>query len=213
MTQNLLSRFFPDLSHALVQVFGAPGSGKTSLLLSLAREVAIQGTHIYFLDCPGKISFTRLTDILNTNKNLEKVTIFRPNDLKDLTYTIDDLDIFSLPPDSQILIDDPFSLYQPKSQKKQFGFKISKDLSRIFALISRIGKSLNRPIFVTNQVRGKEDEKIPYLARVTKRYVDYDVHLTRERGSNLIRGSIIRKKGDVTSNFRLAIVKEGVKLL
>ncbi|MFX1511720.1 MAG: AAA family ATPase [Promethearchaeota archaeon] len=213
MTQNILSRIFPNLSHGLVQVFGSAGSGKTSFLLSLAKEAAIQGSRVIFFDCPNKVSSTKFGEVLITKQHLEKVTVFCPKDLKDLIYTLDDLDVFLVPSASLILIDDPFSLYYPKVQEKGFGFKVSKDLSQIFALACQLSKNVERPIFIANQVRGRKEGKVPYLTQVTKRYIDYDLHLTRERGTNLIWGSIFKEGTKCITNLRFILVKEGIRLV
>jgi recombination protein RecA len=62
----------------ITEIFGAEGSGKTSLALSIARSAIKQGLKVLYVDAENMINYETVADLLGEDLNKENLVILQP---------------------------------------------------------------------------------------------------------------------------------------
>ncbi|MHA2223855.1 MAG: hypothetical protein ACXAC8_01480 [Candidatus Hodarchaeales archaeon] len=160
--------------YSSVQIYGPPGTYKTTFLVNVIRKKLEEGcNNIYLIDNSGHFPIARLKPIRHL---LSKMIVFHPKTLMEEANLLDDLDLHLLSENSILLIDDVFRHVNLEN----------RDLlhlnSYILALIKSISKTLEFPILITNQGRSYEKKIRPFLQYLTIQYLDW--HFLFEKSRN-----------------------------
>lgn len=150
--------------HIAVQLYGLPGTYKTTFLVQTIRKKLEEGcNHIYLVDTSGNFPIVRLKSIKHLLQNL---LVFQPKTLEEEALLLDDLNLQLLSQDSILLIDDVF---RHTNLLNQNNLHLN---SYILALIKTISRTLNFPVILTNQARSFNDSIRPFLQSLTLQYLD-----------------------------------------
>ncbi|MFW9779658.1 MAG: hypothetical protein ACFFE8_12450 [Candidatus Heimdallarchaeota archaeon] len=169
-----------------IQIWGQPGTYKTTLLLQVIRQMIKKGARVYLLDISGNFPIVRL----QLQKHLlEKVVVFHPKTIEEEALALDDLAITRIPPNSVLLIDDIFRKAHRKSPEQGY-FP-----SLILTLIKNLAKTLKFPVLITNQARGsiETDSVYPLFHKLVLNYLDWHVLFEKEKGSSILQVTIFEK--------------------
>ncbi|MFW9857035.1 MAG: hypothetical protein ACFFFG_18440 [Candidatus Thorarchaeota archaeon] len=169
-----------------IQIWGRPGTYKTTLLLQVIRQMIKKGARVYLLDISGNFPILRLQ---LQKRLLEKVVVFHPKTIEEEALALDDLAFTRIPSNSILLIDDIFRRARRKSPEQGY-FP-----SLILTLIKNLAKILKFPVLITNQARGsiKTDSVYPLFHELVLNYLDWHVLFEKEKGTNILRVSIFEK--------------------
>lgn len=161
-----------------VQLYGLPGTYKTTFLVQLIRKQLEDGVYsIFLIDNNGNFPIIRLKSIRHLLHNL---VVFQPKSLEEEAFLLDDLNIQLLSQDSVLLIDDVFRHTDLKDQDK---FHLN---SYILALIKTISKTVDFPIILTNQARSFDNNIRPFLQSLTLQYLDWHFLFEKTHDSHKI---------------------------
>ncbi|UCE13191.1 MAG: hypothetical protein JSV04_13505 [Candidatus Heimdallarchaeota archaeon] len=174
----------------VVQLYGLPGTYKTTFLVQLIRKKLEEGVYnIFLIDTSSNFPIVRLKSIKHLLQNL---VVFQPKTLEEEALLLDDLNIQLLSPDSVLLIDDVFRHTDLKDQGK---FHLN---SYILALIKIISKTVNFPIIITNQARSFDNSIRPFLQSLTLQYIDWHFLFEKIRDPHKILVSFFDRDGYVS---------------
>ena len=67
-------------------------------------------------------------------------------------------------------------------------------------------------MFITNQVRAREGSEVPFSNKIIKRYIEYNMHFIRDKGTNLVWVSVLKDENHLAS-YRMALVKVGITII
>lgn len=70
-------------SGRITEIYGAEGSGKTSLALSIARQAIKDGHNVLYVDAEYMLEYETVTDLLGEDLNREKFVILHPETAED----------------------------------------------------------------------------------------------------------------------------------
>ncbi|MDL2246329.1 DNA repair and recombination protein RadB [Methanobrevibacter sp. OttesenSCG-928-K11] len=145
---------------SITQFFGAPGSGKTNVAISLAVNVAKNGRKVLYIDTEGGLSIDRIKQIAGESfqKVANNIIVFEPTtfsrqieDLKAIESWLvrnhEDLDL--------IILDSAVALYRVDDGKSS---RLNKDLGKQMGLLASFARKYNIAILLTNQIYSSFDE-------------------------------------------------------
>lgn len=163
-------------SNQAIQLFGLPGTYKTTFMVQIIKEILLNGNHqIYLIDTSGNFPIVRLKSV---KELLHNIIVFQPKSLEEVALLIDDLSFqLTSSPETSLFIDDIFSHTFTQNRETHHLN------SYILAQIRRIATCINFPIFITNQARKFDDEIRPYLQRLTLEYLEWHVHFEKSKDS------------------------------
>lgn len=171
--------------HTTIQIYGRPGTYKTTLLLQIIRQRIERGTRIYLLDVGGNFPIVRLQSLKHL---LQQVVVFQPKTVEEEALVLDDLAFYQIPSNSVLLIDDIFRNVRREPPKTGY-FP-----SLLLTLIKKLAKKLEFPVLITNQARSFEKDAIyPLFNELVLNYLDWHVLFEKEKGSNFLRASLFEK--------------------
>lgn len=176
--------------HIAVQLYGLPGTHKTTFLVQTIRKKLEEGcNHIYLVDTSGNFPIVRLKSIKHLLQNL---LVFQPKTLEEEALLLDDLNLQLLSQDSILLIDDVF---RHTNLENQNNLHLN---SYILALIKTISRTLNFPVILTNQARSFNDSIRPFLQSLTLQYLDWHFLFEKSQDSYKILVSFFDRDRYIT---------------
>ncbi len=196
-------------SNQVIQVFGLPGTYKTTFMLQIIRKILLNGNQqIYLIDTSGNFPIVRLKSM---KELLHNIIVFHPKSLEEVALLLDDLSFqLNSTPETSLFIDDIFSHTFTQDRETHHLN------SYILAQIRKIATLLTFPILVTNQARKFEDEIRPYLQRLTLEYLEWHVHFERPKKDSIIKVTIynrtefiISREYNIDSSGFLILDEEG----
>jgi len=137
-------------SGIITQIYGAPGTGKTNIVIQTAVECARKGKKAVIIDTEG-LSVERLSQI--AGKDLQKISklilIFKPRTLiqqssalRDLPKIIENVGV--------VIVDSITSLY--RLEMAYDDFRAKRELSRQIAFLIGLARKYDVAVIITNQV-------------------------------------------------------------
>jgi hypothetical protein len=158
----------------VIHIFGTPGTYKTSFLVQLIRKKLQQGIkQIYLIDVSGNFPYTKLESV---KELLSRLIVFQPKSLRETVDILDSLEVKGIEEDTVLLIHEIF--HRMKSEAENDRHLISY----LVAIICSISKSIDFPIFLTNEGRAFENAIHPLQETIMFRYLE--IHLLFEKLKN-----------------------------
>lgn len=154
----------------ITNVFGESGSGKTNFCVQVAAHVAKNRDKIAYIDTEKGFSAERFIQVAD-EESLQNVTVMEPVDFEEQEEDIDRLKVLVKEEDiSLIVIDSLVSLYRLQvngDRAKEINQRLSQQLSEL----SKMARTQNIPVLVTNQVYTSFDEEdLELVGRDVPRY-------------------------------------------
>ena len=147
-------------------VYGAPGAGKTTLALCIAKSVIEQGQNVFIVDVENKLDIEYAEFITGVRYNQEdnRLVIVQPNTAED-AFSICIMAIES--GKFSLIIFDSIGAISPKKEKEEADFEkqdvgLAPKLTSKFLRIAYHGIRVNNIAFlIINQVRAKIGSYVP----------------------------------------------------
>lgn len=169
-----------------VQLYGLPGTYKTTFLVQIIRKKLEEGCkHLYLIDTSGNFPIVRLESIKHL---LHHLIVFQPKTLEEEAFLLDDLSIQLFSQDAILLIDD---IFRHTSFEDKDIFHLN---SYILALIKALSRFLTFPVILTNQARSYEDVVRPFLQHLTLQYLDCHFFFEKQQDPFRILISFFKKE-------------------
>lgn len=136
----------------ITTVCGPAGSGKTTLCLLAAVEMARRGKKIIYIDTEGGFSVERLKQLSADYKEvLDKIVFLKPTSFKEQRRTFLKLrDVVDN--NIGIIIVDTIAIFYRLELGDKSAYKTNKELGRQLCYLTEIARKRNLPVLITDQV-------------------------------------------------------------
>ena len=142
----------------ITNVYGESGTGKTAFCIQVAAEVAQSGGKVAYIDTEGGFSPERMKQMADEDA-LENLVIKNPVNFKGQEETIDELEALVEQENIDfVVVDSAVSLYRLKVNGDNAS-EINQRLSKQLSELSKIARTQNIPVMITNQVYTSFDEE------------------------------------------------------
>lgn len=156
----------------ITNVFGESGSGKTNFAIQIAAQVAKdpEKGKVIYIDTEKGFSPERFIQIAD-EQSLEQIILYEPKNFEEQKQTIKNINKKTQQEDvSLIIIDSLVSLYRLEVNGDNVR-QINQELSQQLSTLSKIARTTEIPIVVTNQVYTSfDEEKLELVGRDVPRY-------------------------------------------
>jgi DNA repair protein RadB len=195
-------------SDAITLVFGEGGSGKTNLALQCAREAALMGKRIAYVDTEG-VSAVRLQQVFGGRTDLEeRILFFTPFTIEEQERLVQNA---TRVPGLGLVVVDSINMHYrlhieggPDAEAEA-----SRSLFRQLHHLTGFARQQQVPVLVTGQVYGGEDTTQPFARRtmehLVKALVRFEKRSTDREGGR--RATVIKHRSieeGRTATFRIA---------
>jgi RecA/RadA recombinase len=155
-------------------VYGEPETGKSTLMLQLAVNCALQESKVLYVDCDNTFSTERLYQIAGRNFEAvaERIVLVKPTDFREQTVLIDRIEDYTINV-GLIIIDTFTSLYSAKAAESPKTFSFNRELNRQLAVLAQTVKTKKIPLVMTSQVRSVISEQTSILRPVATRVLKF----------------------------------------
>ncbi|MBI2660985.1 DNA repair and recombination protein RadB, partial [Candidatus Woesearchaeota archaeon] len=145
-------------------IYGPAGSGKTTLCILCAINVARTGRKVIFVDTEGGFSVERLEQIcssirLDANKVLEKIAFLKPTTFEEQKENFEKLKELITDRIGLVVVDTIAMLYRLEIGKSKDVHDVNRELGRQISFLSEITRKKGIPVLITNQVYADFEEK------------------------------------------------------
>lgn len=133
-------------------IYGPPASGKTTLCLLAAIDLAKKGGKVIFIDTETGFSFERVKQLCKDDVNfvMERVILFRIKDFDEQTKKVNYLKKLVFAGKIGLVIMDTISMYYRLESKKDV-YKANKELDKQLKVLAEIARN-GVPVIISNQV-------------------------------------------------------------
>lgn len=154
----------------ITNIFGESGSGKTNVCVQAAAEVASNGGEVAYIDTEKGFSAERFVQVAD-EESLENVHVMEPIDFDGQEQKIEALEELAEEAEVElIVVDSMVSLYRLNANGDNIS-KVNQRLSKQLSELSKLARSHDIPVLVTNQVYTNFDEdEIELVGRDVPRY-------------------------------------------
>ncbi len=154
----------------ITNVFGESGSGKTNFCVQAAAAVATEGRKVLYIDTEKGFSPERFVQVAG-EEALEHITVMEPVDFEEQEDKIGKLpSLIEEQEPGLIVVDSLVSLYRLQANGDNVS-KVNQRLSQQLSELSKIARSEDIPVLVTNQVYTNFDEdELELVGRDVPRY-------------------------------------------
>jgi DNA repair protein RadB len=203
---------FGDLS----LIYGDASSGKTTLCISVvSNHLEVNDwSKVYYIDSDGKLSHTRLTQVMNNRKDLERLIVWTPENFQEQARIIESLQNLVLNGDIATIIDSISGKYRLEAGAPDKTFIANKALNRQLGFLSEFAKSKSSAVIVTGQVHSVLDPDPSKIEPVAQRLLRYwaDVIVKLESTSIPgIRQAVLEKPGVQPQACRFRLTDSGIE--
>jgi len=155
-------------------VYGEPETGKSTLMLQLSVNCALQDLKVLYVDCDNTFSTERLYQIAGRNFEAvaERIVLVKPADFREQTALIDRIEDY-LVNVGLIIIDTFTSLYSARAAESPKTFSFNRELNRQLAVLAQTVKTKKIPLVMTSQVRSVISEQTSSLRPVATRVLKF----------------------------------------
>jgi len=180
-------------------IYGEADTGKTTIAIQCAVNVARKGFKVIFIDSDNTFSSIRLSQIArqDVDKISQNIVIFSPKNFKEQSHLIENLDNYFTPAVALVIIDTISSLYRMELGSMEETFALNRELNRQLAYLAQIAKERRIAVMLASQVYsilGKEQrpEIEPVAVRVLKFWSKVIVNLKQTPRTG-VREAVLEK--------------------
>ncbi len=179
--------------HNINMIYGGGATGKTTLCLMCALELAKKGKKVLFLDSEGSFSVERAKQLCNNfgdvAKNIIVIKVKNFDQQKDLFSKLNKLIIGS---NFSVVIMDTISMHYRKEVKEDH-YKANREIDREFYILKGIAKKV--PVLITNQIYHDLDGNVKSVGgEMLRNWCDYLIELKKNGNRKLIIKKPIEKE-------------------
>lgn len=136
----------------ITQIYGASGTGKTSICLMLAYNTAQSGLKVAYIDTEG-LSPERVSQIFQEKEALKNVFIYDVIDFKQQSSAIKELAKLCKDEEIKLIIVDSFTfLYRSELEDLDRQIKIKRELIAQLTFLLGLARKFDLAVVITNQV-------------------------------------------------------------
>ena len=159
----------------LTHVYGKARSGKTTLAIQTAVNVAIYGWRTLYVDAENSFSPQRLRQISGTSfeRVAKEIVVFKPTTFVEQSNIVDNIEKYIVPKVKLIIFDTIATLYRVELGNSQRNFALNRELNRHLAVLLGLAKKHGIAILITNQVRDVMVEGVIGIEPVGKRVIEH----------------------------------------
>ncbi|MBI3190904.1 DNA repair and recombination protein RadB [archaeon] len=197
---------------AITNVYGPAGSGKTNIALS-AVLACLKDKKAVYVDTEGSFSTDRFMQMGGTEKDMKNVIMIHVHEWKEQYDSILKLEniVEKEKKIGLIVIDSLVALYRLEMDGENFQ-KTNKQLATQYSIISKIARTHNIPVLVTNQVYSAGD-KTEITSRTIAKYWSKTLIELRKLEKENQRVAILRKHRSLPEGrtIEFEITNDGMK--
>lgn len=174
-------------------IYGEAETGKTSLAIQCAVNVAREGYKAIFVDSDGTFSPRRLSQIAyhDFEDVSPQIVLAKPTTFQEQAFAIDHLDEYITRRVGLLIVDTVTSLYRAELGEPKETFTLNRELNRQVACLAQIAKTHKIATLLTSQVRSvlvQERVSIePVATRVLKFWSDIVLDLKHTSQTRVIK--------------------------
>jgi DNA repair protein RadB len=148
------------------QVYGEYATGKTTLCLQMCVRASRDGKKSFFIDTEGGFSPERLAQ-MGGETALKNVMVFEVRDFSEQTERVIGLEGMMSGKVGFVCVDSVVSLFRLEASDYDTRLDLSRKMGRQLLVLSRIARTNNIPVLVTNQVYEKmpSDSNQKYISK------------------------------------------------
>jgi len=148
------------------QVYGEYATGKTTLCLQMCVRASRAEKKSFFIDTEGGFSPERLVQ-MGGETTLKDVMVFEVRDFSEQTERVIGLEGMMSGKVGFVCVDSVVSLYRLEASDYNTRLDLSREMGRQLLVLSRIARTNNIPVLVTNQVYEKmsSDSNRKYISK------------------------------------------------
>jgi DNA repair protein RadB len=136
----------------VTQIFGASGTGKTSICLMLTYNAVLSGYKVAYIDTEG-LSAERVNQIFKEKERLKDVYIYEVIDFKQQSTAIKELAKLCKDESPRLVIIDSFTfLYRSELEDYEKQVKAKRELIAQLTFLLGLARKYDLAVVVTNQV-------------------------------------------------------------
>ncbi|RJS85937.1 DNA repair protein RadB [Candidatus Bathyarchaeota archaeon] len=197
-------------------IYGEAETGKTSLTIQCAVNLAKIGYRTIFVDSDGTFSPERLCQIAGgeADEVSARIIVVRPNDFWEQSNVIDNLDRYVTAKIGLIIFDTITSLYRAELGTSRETFQLNRELNRQVATLSEVTKEYGIATILTSQVRSvidRDENRVePVATRVLKFWSDIVISLRKTHSGHVKARLEKTPSGDKIVECYLAMGPSGI---
>jgi DNA repair protein RadB len=187
-------------SGVLTQIYGAAGSGKTSIALQCALNCVSKSWKVVYIDADSSFPRSRFLQISHrfNNLDLSNFLLLSPRSFSEQSDMVDSLEVLVKEGVRLIVLDSVGSLYRYTiSLDREENVSFSMELCRQMAMLLHVAEHTDLAVIILNQARGnlRGDSKVGFTAVANQVVVPWcKVSLRLERmGDSGHRKAILEK--------------------
>jgi DNA repair protein RadB len=136
----------------ITHVFGASATGKTTLAIQCALNIAKKRMKTFYIDTEHGVHPTRILQMADSEDLLQFLIIIRPVSFAEQSNLIDKLESFIFNDVKLIVIDTATKLYRAELDYLAKNVVLNRELNRQMAELLNLASENNTAVIVTNQV-------------------------------------------------------------
>ena len=200
----------------IAHIYGPAGSGKTSICLACAMDVAKKGGKVFFIDTEGGFNLERFRQVSAGDMGLAKnVVLLQPYSFEQQRDIVNNLKMAVNSNFGLVVIDSIVSLYRLEvTNDRREVLELARELGRQMAALSRLARERKVAVLICNQVYSsfKEEEIVPVGGDVLMYWSKVVLGLEKsnkpgERIATIKKHPFLRED----SNIKFRITKKGVE--
>lgn len=133
-------------------IYGPGGTAKSNLCLIAAAELAKNNKKVIYLDTEEQFSVDRLKQLLNNQKALDNILVFKINNFKEQQEKINELSKLIHQNKISLVIIDSFSTFYRLELQEKDPKEVNRQIAVQLKTLREINKNYNIPVILTNQV-------------------------------------------------------------
>ncbi len=142
----------------ITHIFGASATGKTTLAIQCALNIAKKRMKTIYLDTERGVHPARVLQIASSKNPLQFLIIFRPKSFAEQSDLIDNMESFMVKDVKLIVIDTATKLYRAELESLAKNVALNRELNRQMAELLNLASKYNIAVIATNQVSADTKE-------------------------------------------------------